>query len=750
LLVLIVLIISVWLLIQTTPVQNFLVRQVARQLSNDLNTTVRIRHVNFALFNSMLLEGTLVQDRFKDTLLYAGTVKVNITDYFFFKDHVELKYIALQDATIHLNRTDSIWNYQFILDYFSRPPSTKKKKNIDLDLKEIELDNISIIQKDAWRGEDMRASIKALDLSAHEINFNKRLMRIRNIHVDHPLFAIYDYQGRRPPRKSPVRTEEQVIANDPNHLRWNPENWQVHIEAFQLHDGQFRSDRQTQREPYPNFDGQHVSFTNINGEFKNLRLRNDSLTGNIAIQTKERSGLDVKNLSADILWHPELMEFRNFDLRTARSHLKDYFAMRYRSFDDMGDFISKVRMEGSFKDAVIHSDDIALFAPQLSTWKKRIEVNGTAKGTVDDLNGSDLVIEAGTDTYLKGDVSIVGLSDLNKTYIDFEAESFRTTYKDAVSFVPQLKTITQPDLRLLEYLRFRGNFTGFINDFVTYGTLETRLGTIVTDLNMKLPQNGLASYSGNIKTGGFEVGALLANQSLGRIVFEGKVNGSGLRTATINAELDGNIRLLEFNGYGYQGITVKGKVAKKLFNGELVINDPNIQSELNGLVDFSKDIPKFNFEAIVSKADLNKLKLLKEQVDFYGKFRFDFTGNNIDNFLGTARIYDASVFRAGKRISFDSLYLESKIMDSNKVITAVSNEFDAAIAGEFSINDLPAAFQTFLNKYYPAYIKPSKKVLTNENFSFVITTKNFTHRPKIEGFQFQHTHWQDQHKREFT
>ena len=52
-----------------------------------------------------------------------------------------------------------------------------------------------------------------------------------------------------------------------------------------------------------------------------------------------------------------------------------------------------------------------------------------------------------------------------------------------------------------------------------------------------------------------------------------------------------------------------------------------------------------------------------------------------------------------------------------------SNEFDAALAGEYSIRELPAAFQVFLNRYYPSYIKPSTRKITNENFSFVITTK---------------------------
>ena len=61
-LVLILLLILAWGLVQTTPVQNWLVGKVTHRLSKDLKTYVSIKNVDFALFNSMLLEGTLVED----------------------------------------------------------------------------------------------------------------------------------------------------------------------------------------------------------------------------------------------------------------------------------------------------------------------------------------------------------------------------------------------------------------------------------------------------------------------------------------------------------------------------------------------------------------------------------------------------------------------------------------------------------------------------------------------------------------
>lgn len=78
----------------------------------------------------MNLEGVLVEDRKKDTLLYAGIVQVRITDWFFLQDQAELEYIGLENAIINFNRTDSVWNYQFLQDYFSTPSTGKRKKQV--------------------------------------------------------------------------------------------------------------------------------------------------------------------------------------------------------------------------------------------------------------------------------------------------------------------------------------------------------------------------------------------------------------------------------------------------------------------------------------------------------------------------------------------------------------------------------------------------------------------------------------------
>src|SRR5690606_26591796 len=113
------------------------------------------------------------------------------------------------------------------------------------------------------------------------------------------------------------------------------------------------------------------------------------------------------------------------------------------------------------------------------------------------------------------------------------------TYTDVVGIMPSLKKITDPRLSEIRYIRFRGNFTGFMRDFVTYGNIETKLGTIASDLNMKFPANGTVSYSGKVSTDNFNMGIFLGVNKLGTASFKGNVKGSGFSTQTLDADLDG-------------------------------------------------------------------------------------------------------------------------------------------------------------------------------------------------------------------
>ncbi|MEO6541051.1 MAG: hypothetical protein ABIN74_08685, partial [Ferruginibacter sp.] len=178
----ILLVITLWGLLQLTPVQNWLTSKVTATLSRSLKTTVSIKHVEFGLFNKMSLEGLLIKDQKRDTLVYAGAANVNITDWFFFKDNATLKFVGLSNAIINVNRTDSVWNYQFLIDYFSNPKKRSGSKGgIAFDLQVLKFENVLFNKEDKWVGQDMKVAIAKLDLNADVINFDKKQVYISNL-----------------------------------------------------------------------------------------------------------------------------------------------------------------------------------------------------------------------------------------------------------------------------------------------------------------------------------------------------------------------------------------------------------------------------------------------------------------------------------------------------------------------------------------------------------------------------------------
>ena len=308
----------------------------------------------------------------------------------------------------------------------------------------MKFNNVTFLKKDEWRGEDMQFRLTSMDMDADEINFNSKKIEINSIDFSDPLFLIKNYKGKKPKSIKVINENEEIADEEKidSLLKWNPESWSIHIGKLNINNGDFKNIKEINGSYNDFFDGRNIDFASINASFKNVIFNNDTLTTSLELSTKERSGFEVKSMVADAKLTPHEMSFDKLEIKTNNSVIRDYFSMKYEDFSDMSDFITKIKMQARFEDAEIDSDDIAFFAPAAKTWNKKIKISGLARGTVDDLFGNEMTIQAGNNTYLNGDISLTGLPDINKTFIDFKANSFRTTYGDAATFLPGIRKIT--------------------------------------------------------------------------------------------------------------------------------------------------------------------------------------------------------------------------------------------------------------------------------------------------------------------
>src|SRR3954454_7918367 len=98
-LVLLLLFVSIVLLIQTAPVQNYIRGKAVTWLEKKLKTRVAVDKIYVGFPKDVVLEGIYVEDRQKDTLISAGKIKVDISLIKLLSSEIEINDLFLGDIT---------------------------------------------------------------------------------------------------------------------------------------------------------------------------------------------------------------------------------------------------------------------------------------------------------------------------------------------------------------------------------------------------------------------------------------------------------------------------------------------------------------------------------------------------------------------------------------------------------------------------------------------------------------------------
>lgn len=725
---------SLYGVLHLSSVQSWITQEICKKLSRELHTKISIGKVNFEFFDKLQFNNLLIEDQSKDSLLYSGRAIVEINDWFFLQNKIIIKNIELTNTSILLKRKDANWNYHFLESYFGSSQNSKKnntKNNIQFECKHINIENFQFKQTDQWTGENINFELQKADISIHKIDLEKQIVEFKNVDFIQPNFVRLDYQGLKPANyHSTSKIKSENSKNE----------WTIRAQNIDLKNGVVRNDRATERLPFTNqFDGLHILFHSIDANLKNVQLTEDTLTANIILAAKERSGFEVKKISANYKFTPQQMEFAHLDLVTNKSHIKDYFSMNYHSFNaDMNDFINKVSLNGSFKSSEVSSNDIGYFAPELNNWNRLFKFTGVGNGTIDDLYINNLNVQS-KQSYITGNINFKHLASLEKLSINFSTNESRTSFAELTEISPSLNNIDNPTLSKLGSISFKGTFNGTLQHFLTNGKFSTNMGKIEANIEMLLPEKSPPTYSGTISTDKFYLNKLLDNNNLGSISLRGKINGTGFSTDDIHNNFTGHISSLFLHQYNYSNIDIDGSFDKNKFEGHLTIDDPNIKANnINGTILLHQKDINIQLLAEVNYSRLKELNFSKSKLDVTGLFNMNFTGNNIDDFLGEARANHLTITTDTKKLQSDFVLLSSVINNNIKTLAIQSPEIAASISGKFKIKELPNAFKVFLSKYYPNYITTPSTSLSNQDFSFTIKSFNIEDYlklvdPKISG-----------------
>jgi hypothetical protein len=711
-------------LVNLTPVQNFLARKASVILAEKLKTKVTVDRVRIDFLNHLLLKGVYVEGQSHDTLLYAGEVEIRITDWFLFNEKPVIHYVGLHNTYAHLYRNahSVAWNYDFIADAFSSDNSKKSAgKPIEFDLKKIELENVRFHMDDKWGGEDIDIDAGSILVNADDIDFKKKLITVHNITIDNTAVLVNEYKAGHPPRPLGVSSKPAIDTTP-----FNGGGWKVKSSSLALNGCSFYLTGNELTTPVPGlFDQDHMAITNIKAAVNTINIVGDTITGNVTnLFVHERSGLEIRKMTSKVSVSPIASICNDLYLETNNSKIRDYYAMHYKRFPDFLEYIDSVVMVGRLKDASVDVRDIAFFAPELKKFPQMLlRISGKGKGTVANLSAQNLIISDGGNV-VKGDLTMKGLPNIYKTKISYTNGQIVTSGKGILRYVPGLRNSPDVALDRVSFAYFTGNYEGYIEDFSVKGKLRTNLGDLTMNVAMNIPgfNGNTAVYTGTVITDNLQLGIFLKQPLLGAITMSAGISGSSFNADKAYMNLNGEFKELNLNNYTYHNVSANGTLEKKEFTGKLLVDDPNLALEFDGGFNYSNKNINIKAQAHLLGTNLNALHLTADTITVSADFDLDCTGSNIDNFSGFAKLNNIDMKRNSHKVAVDSVFVQSGGDSLSKLLTVQSNNVLATIKGNYQLSKLPTSFQYYLSRYLPNYIKVPDTTAPDQNFSFKVKT----------------------------
>ena len=504
------------------------------------------------------------------------------------------------------------------------------------------------------------------------------------------------------------------------------------ISQIEIKNGRFFLKDARGMESKTKIDFNNIKLSDVNTLIDNVNFEGDSISLDIyRMIFSEASGFKVKSLSSQVNVSNKKIFLTSFNLNLDSSVVNaSHLGLIPVTPGIFSDFINNVKLDVSLDRSLIKTSDFNYFIPALDSINESFFFSGDLTGTIAELRGRDITLNYNDHTTLLCDFDFSGLPDIQNTYIYIGVTSFITNTSD----IGKIKLKGKGNIAIPETLRnlgdifFKGNFTGFLTDFVTYGNIRTKKGNISTDISLKPEKNNSFSYKGLINGSLIDLGEITGKPELfGDISFKTDINGSATSFTNFAASVTGSIDSIVINNYKYRNITLNGSFSEYIWDGSIKIDENNIKLDLLGRFDFSKELPVFDFTMNLEKSDLQKLNISSTDTSSSLSLQVtaNFTGNNLDNIYGDIKILNSRYRKFSNNLDIKNLTISAFSINNQPAIDITSEMVDANIRGHYNFAGIAESVKITLAALMPIeFTRPEvSSYQSSNNFTFNVNFK---------------------------
>lgn len=483
-----------------------------------------------------------------------------------------------------------------------------------------------------------------------------------------------------------------------------------HIRTIQITNSVFvlQTDTATFNRKGINFSD--LRLTDFNVKTKDLTFFADTVAMDIKdLNFEDASGFHLEKLVSHMELCNSYMHFSALTISTPFSIIE---APRlHMDFAEFASFkpdqlFEQVNFDIKFENTALNTITLGYFSEFFWDNDQNLMLTGEFYGPLSNLKSRYFTFNWGNSSLISGEFDINGLPDIQQTFLIFDLRELVTNTRDieGLNLPGNRKIVLPQNLSRLQSFRYRGNFTGFFNDFVANGRLNTDLGALSTDLMFSPDSLNRIRFSGRVRTDHFEIGKLFAEDAmLGDMAIDAGIKGILSEDGPVVAGIQGDLNRFTYRGYGYRNLQVDGEISNRRFSGTLSVNDPNLNMEFNGLIDLAAQPRQYDFTANVIDANLTELNISDADPNYHASFliKAKAEGNDLDELNGQIQLLNSLFTKTNKQIQVYGLELDLINTSEENRILLRSDIMDADVAGKYRLSTLGDQLIHYLERFVP-------------------------------------------------
>jgi len=475
--------------------------------------------------------------------------------------------------------------------------------------------------------------------------------------------------------------------------------------------------------------GNNFILSDLNIDFSNMKLFENNLNFDINnINYKNDLGFSLKEFSSNLIINKKDFYLNDIEFHYEKSILKGDLYIDFSKINNENSIniagLDSVYLDFKISDSKINPSDFSIIYDKIDktysdSWNLKSDINGF----ISNLKINNTIL-SNNDNLIEFDAKLSNIFSGRDDYLlDFKFDKIKTSSQTINSIFPEVfGTIIPTSTKSLGKFDFNGN--ALINSYEVKSNfnLEIQEGNVNAFLKISdLSNIDNAIYTGYVEGKNLDISKFVNFKSIGNSNFKLDINGRGFTSKYLNSQVTGKIEEISFNNKIFQKLEIFGQVKDQVFDGKLTLNDPNLNLDFSGLIDFSNDVIDFDFNSSIKFAKLFNLGFNNNGV-LNGDFIVKLRGNNMKDLIGDLTLQKIKYQNIDRTIEFKDLYAQLRNNEGNRIINISSDDIVSGILiGEYDFLNLRSSILNNFGKHYSNYkfLNP----IESQNISFSLNIK---------------------------